>query len=165
MLRRLLLFAALLALGCAGPRRTGSRAEAKVGEGECLSQLELTVAGMTRAEAEQFKRDLEAQGDIQAMVLKSHLQGTAIFELDVRGCECDLPAKIANIRSPGLKYEGRTTKMRYSAFDNHPPSVSFVFPESGRVLTERELLVTVEVPDADVAEVVVNDQPASRLKP
>lgn len=164
-MRSLLLWlCALGAVGCGGPKRTGTRPESKIGE-DPVSHVELVIAALSRTEAEQFKRDLEAQGDISNLVLKSHANLTATFELDLRGCECDLPAKIAKLRAPGFRYEGRTTRVRYTAYDNQAPSVSFVFPERDRVVTERELLVTIEVPESDVADVLVGASVATRLKP
>lgn len=129
-----------------------------------MSHLELVIQAMSVQEADAFKQQLSAQGDVQNVVLKSYEKGTATFELDVKGCECDLPAKIARIPNPGFRYEGRATRIRYTAFDNQPPQVAFVFPENGRVFTDPEQMVSIEVPDADVDKVTLNDVPATRFK-
>lgn len=149
--------------GCGGARRTGSAPSSPIGE-DPVSHLELTVRNVTQEQAEQFKQELEDAGDVENVVLKSFNQGTALYELDIEGCECDLPAKVVSLPMLGFKYEGRTTKVQFTAFDNRAPVVTFLHPEEGRVMTEAEQFVTLEVPDPDVAEVRVNGIPAERYK-
>lgn len=150
-------------LGCTGPARTGTRPDSKIGS-DPLSHVELVISGLSRSDAEAFRGQILAQGDISEVVLKSYANNVATFELDVRGCECDLPAKIAQLRSHDFIYEGRTSRLKYSARDNQPPVVSFVHPENERVLSEADQLVAVEVRDSDVDVVKVNGVKAERFR-
>ena len=81
--------------------------------------------------------------------MRSYAGHTAVYDLEIKGCECDLPEKIARIASPGFHYEGRTTRLRYTVFDNQPPSISFVFPYKASLLTRTDPMVAVLVPDVD----------------
>jgi hypothetical protein len=148
---------------CSGPARTGTAAESKIGS-DPVSHVVLTISGITKPDLDAFKALLEDQGHVENVLVKSYLNGTAVFELDVNGCECDLPAKMAAIAHPGFKYEGRSTQLRYSAFDNQPPTVKFVFPAEGKVSTTTDLWATVEIPDQDVAEVQINGVHAEHFK-
>ncbi|MDQ3264850.1 MAG: hypothetical protein M3Y59_14475 [Myxococcota bacterium] len=164
MLRGLLwVLLATAGLGCNGPARTGTRPDSKIGS-DPLSHVELVISGLSRSDAEAFRGQILAQGDLSEVVLKSYANNVATFELDVRGCECDLPAKIAQLRSHGFRYEGRTSRLKYTALDNQPPVISFVHPENERVLSEADQLVAVEVRDSDVDEVRVNGVKADRFR-
>ena len=161
---RRLLFLSVVAggIGCGGVRRTGTAPGAVIGE-KPVSHVELTIHNLTQDQAEKVKEQLGRQ-DLDHVVLKQFAGGNAVYELDVEGCECDVPAKVAQLSQLGFKYEGRVTKMAFSAFDNTPPTVTFVTPGAGKVLTESAQGITVEVPDADVVSVTVNGTPASRFK-
>lgn len=150
-------------LGCGGPLRTGSRPDAKPGDPP-LSSVEVAISGLSRSDAEAFRGQILGQGEISNVVLKSFVSGVATYTLDIKGCECELPAKIARIQSPGFRYQGRTSTLKFEAFDNKPPEVVFVHPETDdRELTEPSQLVTVEVRDSDVKEVRVNGVLARRV--
>jgi len=137
--------------GCSGPARTGTRPDSKIGS-DPLSRVEVVINGLSRSDAEAFRGQILAQGDVSEVVLKSYANNVATYELEVRGCECDLPAKIARIQSPGFRYQGRTSRLEYTAFDNQKPVVSFVHPES-RVLTSLDQTAMVSVRDSDVDQV------------
>lgn len=154
----------VMVAGCAGPARTGTRADSPIGV-DPVSRVELVISGLSRSDAEAFRGQILAQGDISEVTLKSYANDVATYELDVRGCECDLPAKIAKIRSPGFKYEGRTTQLKYTAFDNLPPVLVFIHPETeDRELQDADQLVAVEVRDSDIEEVRINDVKAERSR-
>ncbi|MBI3184483.1 MAG: hypothetical protein HYZ28_20295 [Myxococcales bacterium] len=159
-----LLLSLLAALsGCGGPRRTGTAPTSPIGE-DPVSHVELTISNLTQAEAEAFKEQVRDQGGVENVALKSFQQGTAVYELDVKGCECELPSKVVAIQALGFKYQGRVSRLSFSAFDNQPPKVAFVHPEEGKVVTDPEQHIAVEVPDQDVAEVAVNGSRAERYK-
>jgi hypothetical protein len=161
---RSLAIAGLAALAaCSSPIRTGTAPDSKIGS-DPVSHVVLTINSITKPDLDAFKSLLEDQGHVENVMLKSYLNGTAVFELDVGGCECDLPAKMAAIVHPGFKYEGRSTQLRYSAFDNQPPTVKFIFPVEGKVSNTAELWATVEIPDQDVAEVQINGVHAEHFK-
>lgn len=154
---------AVATAGCAGPARTGTKADSKIGS-EPVSSVELVISGLSRSDAEAFRGQILSQGDVSNVVLKSYVDDVATYELDVHGCECDLPAKMARIQSPGFRYEGRKTRIEYTAFDNKPPVVVFVHPETDdRELSEPDQRVLVNVKDSDIKEVRVNDVIATRV--
>jgi hypothetical protein len=153
--------AALALSACGGWKRTGTSPKSEVG-GNNLATVELTLANVTREQAQAFTEQLDDYGDVKKVELKSYQEGMAVYEVDVEGCECELPAMVARIPSPGFKYQGRQAKFRYAAFDNIAPKLAFVKPSSGAVLKERQVEVQVDVPDADVAEVTLNGQPMQR---
>jgi Glucodextranase, domain B len=153
--------AALAFTACGGWKRTGSSSKAEIG-GENIATVELTLANVTREQAQAFSRQLDDYGDVKKVELKSYTEGVAIYDVDVQGCECEVPAMVARIPSPGFKYQGRQAKFRYAAFDNIPPKLVFVKPAPGAVFKERQVEVQVDVPDADVAEVSVNGQQMQR---
>jgi hypothetical protein len=148
---------------CSGPIRTGTAPDSKVGS-DPVSHVVLTINAITKPDLDTFKELLEDQGKVENVALKSYQMGVAVFELDVKGCECDLPAKMAAIQHPGFKYEGRTTQLRYSVFDNIPPTVKFVYPLDGKVSNQAEMWVTVEIPDQDLADVQINGFRAEHFK-
>jgi hypothetical protein len=154
--------AAILA-ACSGPARTGTAPTSKIGD-DAVSHVQLTITGIAKEDADHFKVQLEDQGHVENVMLRSFQQGTATYELDIKGCECDLPSKVAAIQHPGFKYEGRTTQIHYSAFDNQPPTVTFVFPQEGKVSNTAEVWATVEVPDQDLSQVTINGVPAEHFK-
>src|SRR4051812_10266787 len=98
----LLLLLSMGPLACGGARRTGTAPTSVIGE-DAISHVELTVHNLTKEEADAFKGQLDDQGDIENIVLKGYAQNTAVYELDIEGCECDLPAKVAKIQSQGFK--------------------------------------------------------------
>jgi hypothetical protein len=159
----LAVFAVVALVACGSIKRTGTAPTSVIGEGE-LSHVTLTVANLTKDDAQKFLEQLEDQGNIENIKLTKWEGNTAVYDLDVDGCECELPQLVSQVPLMGFKYEGRTTSVKFSGFDNKPPSISFVHPEEGRVLTERDQYIAVEIPDSDVAEVNVNGVAMSRYK-
>ena len=151
----LLALCGLLLAGCGARRGTGTAREALIGSPNPISHVELTVSGISEEDAHRLQRQFENEGYLKSAILK-YQAGKAVFELDVKGCECDLPERLAQIPHPGLRYEGRTTRVAYTAFDNEPPHINLVHPHSWKVVTEPDTYVLVEVPADDVAEVRIN---------
>lgn len=156
-------FAVAALAACAGAPRTGTAATSVIGE-DPVSHVELSVHNLTKPEADTFKDQLGRQPKIENVTLKSWTANSAVYELDVAGCECDLPSKVAAVAMLGFKYEGRVTKIAFTAFDNKPPTITFVHPEEGKVMNDPEQFITVEIPDQDVVEVTVNNLPMARYK-
>jgi len=154
--RTFLLALSGLLLACGGRRATGTAREAMIGTSDPISHVEVTISGLSQADAQKLERQFKNEGYLRNALLKSYLAGKAVYEMDVRGCECDLPARFAQIVHPGLRYEGRTTRIAYTAFDNEPPTVNLVHPPLWKVVSEPDSYVLLEVPDPDVAQVTVN---------
>jgi hypothetical protein len=153
----------LLLLACGGRRGTGTAREAMIGSPNPVSHVELTISGITEDDANRLLRQFGNEGYLKGAILR-YQAGKAVFELDVKGCECDLPEKLAQIPHPGLRYEGRTTRVAYTAYDNEPPAINLVHPPVWKVVTEPEPYVLVEVPAEDVAEVRINGVLAPRFR-
>jgi hypothetical protein len=146
---------------CGGWKRTGTSTNAVIG-GENVANVEISLANVTREQAQKFGEHLKDYGEVKGVQLKSYEQGLAVYDVEVRGCECELPDMVARIPSPGFKYQGRQAKFRYAAFDNIAPKLAFVKPAAGAVLREKQVDVIVEVLDQDVVEVTLNGQPMQR---
>lgn len=153
----------LVLLSCAGRRGIGTSPDSKP-DSPVVSHVELTIGPLNPVQAESIKRQLESKDGIQDVVIKRNQGGIITYELDVHGCECELPAMIAGISTPGLRYEGRSTHIRYATFDNTPPTLLILFPEAGEELAESDPIVAVDVPDQDVKEVRVNGVAAQRFR-
>jgi hypothetical protein len=147
--------------GCGGWKRTGTSTSAVIG-GENIAAVELTLANVNREDAQKFVQQLKDYGDVKGVQLKSYQDGVAVFDVEVRGCECEVPDMVSRIPSPAFKYQGRQAKFRYAAVDNIAPKLAFVKPAAGVVLREKQVDVVVEVPDQDVVEVTLNGQPMQR---
>jgi len=145
-----------LVLACGARRATGTAREAMIGAPEPLSHVEVVISGISQTDAQRLERQFKNEGSLRNALLKNYLSGKAVYEMDVRGCECDLPARFARIPHPGLRYEGRTTRVDYTAFDNEPPQINLVHPPLWKVVSEKDAYVLVEVPDPDVAQVKIN---------
>src|SRR5215211_7506866 len=126
--------AALALTACGGWKRTGTSPGAEIGGAKNIATVEITLANVTREQGVAFIKQLDDHGDIKTVVMKSYQEGVAVYDVEVEGCECEVPAMVARIPSPGFKYQGRLAKFRYSAFDNIPPKLTFVKPASGAVL-------------------------------
>lgn len=162
--RSLLLVLTGLLAACAGRRATGTAREAMIAGPNPISHVELTISGLSKEDAERIERQFKNEGYLKNALLRSYVSGKAVYEMDVRGCECDLPERLSHIPHPGLRYEGRTTRVAYSAFDNEPPTLNLVYPPIWKVIDEPDPFVLVEVPARDVAKVEINGVPAERFR-
>jgi hypothetical protein len=152
-----------LLFGCGSWKRTGSGPNSVIGE-DVTSHVEVTIYNLTQAQAEAFLEQIDDAGDVENVKIKSRQGDATVYEMDVDGCECELPAMVAKIATPGFKYEGRVTQLRFAAFDNVAPVITFVHPEEGKVVADKDQLITVECADPDVVEVKVNGVIAPRYK-
>jgi hypothetical protein len=160
-LRLTVLLSVLVLAGCGGWRRTGSAPTSRIGASP-VSSVELTITQISRAQAKEFVENLRDYGDLKKIELLSWENGTALYSVQVDGCECDLPAMLAEIPTPGFRYQGRITQIRYEAYDNVAPTLRFVSPRQGSVTRDQRVMVEVEIPDDDVAEVTIGGTPAER---
>ncbi len=160
-LRSALVMVVLVLAGCGSWKRTGSSAKAEIDD-DPISTVELTIGNITQAQALEFVEQLDDYGDLEKIQLKSWANNTAVYIVDVEGCECDLPAMLAEIPSPGFRYQGRTTKIQFTAFDNVAPTVKFVSHDDGDVVKEKKPQLEVEVPDEDVVEVTIAGHKAEK---
>lgn len=158
------LLVVLLSSGCAsGLPKTGSFPDSVTGQ-ETYSRVELVVSGIKKEEADALYRLLFDRKVVRSITFKGYDNGVATYELDMAGCECELPAFIATIPSPGLRYGGRSTQMRYTAFDNRPPDLAIVYPEADTTLVEPEVSVLLASESQDVGELRVNGVLAERVR-
>lgn len=158
------LLVVLLGSGCAsGLPKTGSFPDSVTGQ-ETYSRVELVVSGLKKEEADALYRLLFDRKVVRSITFKGYDNGVATYELDMAGCECELPAFIATIPSPGLRYGGRSTQMRYTAFDNRPPELAIVYPEADTTLVEPEVSVILASESEDVGELRVNGVLAERVR-
>lgn len=74
----------------------------------------------------------------------------------------ELRAALAGLPHPGLKVEAATVKLIYQGFDNIAPEVTVTGPEEGSVHTVSEIEVSISVPAADVAEVLIGGEKATK---
>ena len=151
---------ATCALACGGWKRTGTSPKAEIGSGN--SVVELVISHISQDQAKQFMDEIKDRGDIENIELKNWSNGTAVYVVEIRGSEAEFPAMVARIPEPGFRYGGRTSRIVYEAYDNHPPSLSFVKPNDGLVTKDKQIEVVVEVPDEDVAQVTIGGRPANR---
>jgi hypothetical protein len=158
-----LLFLAITCACASGPPPTGSFPDSVTGK-DVYSRVELVVGGIKKEEADALYRMLFDRKVVRSITFEGYQNGVATYELDMAGCECELPAFISTIHSPGLRYGGRTTQMRYTAYDNQPPDVAVVYPDEGATVLVPEVGVTLAIEAQDVAEVRVNGVQAERVR-
>jgi hypothetical protein len=77
----------------------------------------------------------------------------------------ELRAALAGLPHPGLKVASATVRLVYEGFDNIPPEVMVTAPDEGSVHTVSEIEVTIKVPAADVAEVLIAGEKAEKAGP
>ncbi len=128
------------------------------------TEVELTVKDVEPELLEQLQAGMAKVAELRTAKLKSHSGKTAVFTILYTGNLDDLPGALSQVPNPGLRFGAASYKVEYAAFDNQPPTVAFVFPQAEQVLTAREQHVTVEVPDKDLAGVVVNGAAAPQYK-
>ncbi len=90
---------------------------------------------------------------------------TAVMTFSYQGEISNLPELLATLARPGLKFGSAKHLLEYSAFDNQPPTVTFIHPSNEQMLAAREQFVTVQVPDRDVREVLVAGKQAQLYRP
>ncbi len=128
------------------------------------TEIELTVkevdAEMVQALLAQFAKN----NDLRTTQLKSHTGKVAVFTVMYPGDVGDLPKTLATIPAPGLKFVSARHQFEYGAFDNVPPTVTFLHPQPEQVLNTKDQFITVEVPDKDLALVTIGGKTAPLYK-
>ena len=128
------------------------------------TELELTIHDADGDLVSQLQAEFAKVADLRSAQLKSHVGKVAVFTINYPGPVSDLPNTLSSIPHPGLKYVSAVHKFEYSSYDNQPPTIAFVFPQSEQVLNTKEQFVTVEVPDKDIASVTIGDKTAAIYK-
>ncbi len=123
------------------------------------TEVELTVRDADADSVALLQQEFSKRNEFKTAQLKSHSGKTAVFTVSYPGDVGDLPKALANIPHPGLKFVGALHRVEYSAFDNQPPTLSFLHPQSEQVLTTKEQFVTIEVPDKDLELVTIGGKP------
>src|SRR5437660_10076051 len=88
--RSSMLAAVLATAACGSVRRTGTAATAEIGDNGA-SHVQLTVHNLSKPEADLFLQQVSDQGRVETAKLLTWDQNTAVYELDLKGCECELP--------------------------------------------------------------------------
>jgi len=128
------------------------------------TEVEITVKDLDQDMAAQLQAEMQKVPELRTATLKSHGERTAVFAVHYPGDIGNVPQSLARIPHPGLKYASATHRYEYGAFDNEPPTISFVHPQDKQVLNTREQFITVEVPDKDIATVAIGGKAAPRYK-
>jgi hypothetical protein len=128
------------------------------------TEVELTVKDLDPDMATQLQAEMQKVPELRSAALKSHGGGTAVFTVHYPGDIGNVPQSLARIPHPGLKYATAVHRYEYTAFDNEPPTIAFLHPQSQQTLNAKEQFVTVEVPDKDIAQVTVGGKAAPRYK-
>lgn len=128
------------------------------------TEIELTVKDVDADMVQELQAAFAKTDDLRSAQLKSHAGKVAVFTVMYPGDVGDLPKTLATIPAPGLKFVSRKHQFEYAAFDNQPPTVTFLHPHMEQVLIAKAQFVTVEVPDKDVAQVTIGGKPAPLYK-
>ncbi len=128
------------------------------------TELELTIKDVDADLVQQLQAQFAKNNDLRSAQLKSHNGKVAIFTVMYPGDVGDLPRTLATIPAPGLKFVTAKHQYEYGAFDNLPPTVTFLHPQREQVLNTKDQFITVEVPDKDVAQVSIGGKPAPLYK-
>ena len=128
------------------------------------TELELTIKDVDADMVLQLQAQFAKTNELRSAQLKSHNGKVAIFTVMYPGDVGDLPKTLATIPAPGLKFLTAKHQYEYGAFDNVPPTISFLHPQMEQVLNAKDQFITVEVPDKDVAQVTIGGKPAPLYK-
>jgi hypothetical protein len=128
------------------------------------TEVEVTIKDVDADMVQQVQAQFAKTTELRSAQLKSHTGRTAIFTVMYPGDVGDLPKTLATIPAPGLKFVSARHQYEYAAFDNLPPSISFLHPQPEQVLNTKDQFITVEVPDKDVAQVTIGGKTAPLYK-
>src|SRR4051812_3689601 len=128
------------------------------------TELELTVKDVDAEMVQQIQAEFAKTNELRSAQLKSHTGRVAIFTVMYPGDVGDLPKTLATIPAPGLKFVSAKHQYEYGAFDNVPPTVTFLHPQPEQVLNTKDQFITVEIPDKDVAQVTIGGKSAPLYK-
>lgn len=124
--------------------------------------VEVRVAGLRNDERDGLKESLCKIGGVVGCEMKQ-AQGEAVYTLQYRGSLHGLQNEIARIPHPGLRAEEVKATLRFSGFDNKPPTLAVLSPKDGTV-SSPDVEVIVEAPDKDTARVEVGGKAATRQR-
>lgn len=158
-MRTALLALLLLAAGCAT-----TAANQQPPPRFAATEVELTLKDVDAELVEQVQAAFAKVDDLRSAQLKSHTGKTAIFTIMYPGDVSDFPKTLARVPAPGLRFQSSRHQFEYQAFDNVPPTITFLHPDAEQVLNAKEQFVTVDVPDKDLASVTVNGRAAPLYK-
>ena len=128
------------------------------------TELELTVKDVDADMVQQIQAQFAKTNELRSAQLKSHTGKTAVFTVMYPGDVGDLPKTIATIPAPGLKFVSAKHQYEYGAFDNVPPTITFLHPQPEQILNTKDQFITVEVPDKDLAQVTIGGKTAPVYK-
>lgn len=153
-----------LFLGCSLMSKQAQQTTTAAPEGNRAHDIELTIKDIDADLLAQLQKNMQQVPELKSAQLKSHSGKTAVISLQYPGDLEDLPDSLGKVPHPGLRFSSANYKVEFSAFDNEPPKVAFVFPDNEQIVTTREQFITVEVPDKDLASVDINNTPAPLYK-
>lgn len=157
--RPCLVLASLLAFGCA------TTAPGQVAPPvHTTTRVELTVKELDDDLLKELQSGFAKVPELRSAQLQRRSGKSAVFTIDFPGEASGLPKALARLPHPGLKFDSAVHKVEYSAFDNQPPTVTFVHPDDEQVLNAKEQYVTVDVPDRDIQQVTINGRPVRPFK-
>ena len=158
-MRNVALFFAVLLIGCVTTAPT-QRPPPELKS----TEVELTVKDADTDLVAQLQAEFAKVAELRSATLKSHVGKVAVFTINYPGPVNELPNTLSSIPHPGLKYVSAVHKFEYATYDNQPPRISFVFPLAEQVLNLKEQFITVEVPDKDIASVMIGTKVATLYK-
>lgn len=126
-------------------------------------EVEVRVGGLRADEQATLKESLCTIGGVLGCEMKKESR-EVVYALQYRGSLHALQTEIARIPHPGLKTDEVKATLRFSGFDNQPPTLTVLSPKEGTVL-EPTVEVVVECPDQDVARVAIGGKSAARQRP
>ncbi len=125
--------------------------------------VEVLVGGLRGDEQEALKETLCGIRGVVGCEMKKQPR-EVVYSLQYQGSLHALRSEIGRIAHPGLKVEEVKATLRFTGFDNQPPSLAVLSPKEGTVLSP-EVEVVVEAPDQDVARVEIGGKRAARQRP
>lgn len=123
--------------------------------------MELSATGLKEDERELLRGQLCALEGVSECDM-AHKKSTTTVRFLFRGSLGNLRHRIAQLPHPGLEPKTAAARLEYDGFDNLAPSIAPLEPEAGKVLTYKRVMISVEVPDKDTAEVLIGDAKATQ---
>jgi hypothetical protein len=128
------------------------------------TELELTIKDVEAEQLTELQAQFAKVERLRSAQLKSHNGKTAVFTVMFPGDVSDLPKVLASVPQPGLKFVSSKHQFEYGAFDNVPPTITFLHPQPEQTVNAKTQFITVEVPDKDVAQVTIGGKAAPLYK-
>jgi len=144
-------------LGCATGRGRGA-------DGRDTTTVELTVHNLDDDMQRELEGELKKLPGQKSVTLKHHDAGTATWIIESTEDPATLELAVADIQRPALKDAVVIHTLEFTAQDLAAPTITWIHPADGQVLSRTEQNVLLEVPDKDVKELLVNAHVATRFK-